>query len=105
MKPMSAIQKWETLSSEVIFEAKQWFRVVKDTVKLPNGRIVDDYYRIEAPEYVLICARSQDGKILIERQYKHGLGKITTTFPAGFVDKDEMPLDAAKRELLEETGY
>ncbi len=105
MGPVRTVQKWETLSSTVAFEAKHWFRVVKDTVKLPSGRIVDDYYRIEAPEYILIYAKSDDGKILVERQYKHGLGKITTTFPAGFVDKGETPLVAAKRELLEETGY
>ena len=105
MKSSVSIQQWKTLSSEVVFEAKHWFKVIQDTVKLPNNRIVDDYYRIEALDYVLIYARSNNGKVLIERQYKHGLGKITTTFPAGFIDKNEQPLSAAKRELLEETGF
>jgi ADP-ribose pyrophosphatase len=105
MNLKAPIQQWKTLSSNVVFEAKQWFRIIQDTVELPNSRIVDDYYRIEAPDYVLIYAKSNEGKVLVERQYKHGLGKITTTFPAGFIDKGEQPLIAAKRELLEETGY
>jgi ADP-ribose pyrophosphatase len=105
MKSKVSIQQWKTLSSNVVFEAKHWFKIIQDTIKLPNNRIVDDYYRIEASDYVLIYARSKEDKVLIERQYKHGLGKITTTFPAGFIDKGEQPLKAAKRELLEETGF
>ncbi len=105
MKSKVSIGKWKTLSSSVVFEAKEWFKIIQDTVKLPNDRIVDDYYRIEAMDYVLIYAKSNESKVLVERQYKHGLGKITTTFPAGFIDKGEQPLIAAKRELLEETGY
>jgi ADP-ribose pyrophosphatase len=105
MNSTISIQPWKTVSSQVVFEAKHWFKVLQDTVQLPNNRIVDDYYRIEGPDYVLIYAKTNENKVLIERQYKHGLGKITTTFPAGFVDKGEQPLHAAKRELLEETGF
>ncbi|MCG6534960.1 MAG: NUDIX hydrolase [Syntrophales bacterium LBB04] len=105
MRRNTKLQKWETLSSEVVYRAQHWFTIVKDVVKLPNDRIVEDYYRIEAPEYILIYAKSHDGKVLVERQYKHGIGSITTTFPAGFIDDDESPLDAAKRELIEETGF
>jgi ADP-ribose pyrophosphatase len=99
------IQAWQTLSREVVFEAKHWFRIMKDTIKLPSGRIVDDYFRIEGGEYVLIYARSKEGKVLVEKHYKHGLGEITVTFPAGFVEQGETPLTAAKRELFEETGF
>jgi len=105
MKTENNIQRWERLSSEVVFETEHWFKVIKDKVKLPSTRIVDDYYLIEAPEYVLIYAKSNDEHIFVERQYKYGLEKITVTFPAGFVDKGELPLSAAKRELLEETGF
>jgi ADP-ribose pyrophosphatase len=105
MKSNVPIKEWKTISSSVVFEASPWFKIIQDTVELPNNRIVDDYYRIEARDYVLIYARSNEGKVLVERQYKHGLGKITNTFPAGFVDKGEKPLNAAKRELLEETGF
>ena len=105
MSEKTPITPWKTISSREVFKADHWFTVVRDTVRLPNGRMVDDYFRIEAPDYVLIYAKSDDHKVLVERQYKHGLGKITTTFPAGFIDKGEQPLEAAKRELLEETGF
>ncbi len=101
----STAKRWETLSSKVVFEAKHWFRVVQDTVRLPSNRVVDDFFRIEARAGILIYAELSDGKVLIERQYKHGLGKVTFTFPAGYIDADETPLAAAQRELVEETGY
>jgi ADP-ribose pyrophosphatase len=105
MKSNALIKAWKTISSSVVFEANPWLKIIQDTVELPNKRIVDDYYRIETQDYVLIYAKSNEGKVLVERQYKHGLGKTTITFPAGFIDKDEKPLHAAQRELLEETGF
>lgn len=99
------MRPWKTLATKAVFDAKPWFRVFQDTVQLPTGRTVDDYYRIEGSEFALVIAWSDDGKVLVERQYKHGLGRVTTTFPAGFIDDGETPLSAAKRELLEETGF
>jgi ADP-ribose pyrophosphatase len=104
MKSNALIKAWKTISSSVVFEANPWLKIIQDTVELPNKRIVDDYYRIETQDYVLIYAKSNEGKVLVERQYKHGLGKTTITFPAGFIDKDEKPLHAAQRELLQEHG-
>lgn len=96
---------WHTESSRTILDLPPWFSVVKDTIKLPNGRIVNDYYRIEAADYVLISARRDDGCILMEQHYKQCLGRFILTSPAGGVDDGELPLEAARRELLEETGY
>lgn len=62
-------------------------------------------YRIEGGVYVLVFARAADGNVLMIRQYKRGLGAVTITFPAGDVDHGEAPLQVAKRELVEETGY
>lgn len=96
---------WRTESSRTILNSQPWFSVIEDTVKLPSGRVVNDYYRIEAMDYVLISARRDDGCLLMERHYKQCLGRVILTSPAGGVDNGETPLVAAQRELLEETGF
>ena len=99
------VMKWDTVESRVVFSADPWVKVHIDVVRLPAGRIVDDYFRVELPEYVMIYAQREDGKVLIERMYKHAIGDVSLVLPTGCIEKDEDPLDAAKRELLEETGY
>lgn len=102
---MPAPAPWHTESSRTILDLKPWFSVVEDTVRLPSGKVVNDYYRIEAPDYVIISAQRDDGCILLERHFKQCLGRVILTSPAGSVDEGETPLEAAQRELLEETGY
>jgi len=102
---LNAPAPWHTESSRTILDLPPWFSVIEDTVRLPSGRVVNDFYRIEAPDYVLISARRDDGYILMERHYKQCLGRVILTSPAGAVDEGETPLEAAQRELLEETGF
>ena len=72
---------------------------------LPDGRIIDDYYQIELPEYAVVFARTAEGAVVMERLYKHGTRRIILALPAGYLEPGEAPLEGAKRELLEETGY
>lgn len=74
-------------------------------VRLPNGVEVPDFYITEAPDWVNVIAITTEGKFIIEEQYRHGIQKVCFELCAGMVDEGETPLEAAKRELLEETGY
>lgn len=96
---------WQNISSRALLILSPWLTVIEDTLRLPNGRIVNDFYRIDAPDYVLIFAKDANEGILMERHYKHCIGRIILTCPAGGIEAGETPIKAAKRELFEETGY
>jgi ADP-ribose pyrophosphatase len=96
---------WHTVSSKILLDLPPWFSIVQDSIRLPSGKVVPDFYRIEAPDCVLITARREDGCILLERLFKQGTGRVILTSPAGAIEKGESPLEAAQRELYEETGY
>lgn len=96
--------KWETVSSEYLFR-RPWLTVRHDQVRLPDGRINPEFYVLEYPDWVNVIAVTEDGEFVMERQYRHGLGKTCYEIPAGVMEKGETPLEAAQRELQEETGY
>lgn len=99
---MSNIKKWE-LISEVDVSPSKWFPLFKDTVKLSDGKIVDDYYVSKLGNVAMILAITIDRKLLFVRQYKHGVQEITLELPAGRIGK-KTPDQAAIDELEEETG-
>ncbi len=98
------MKKWEKLSSELVFNHK-WFKVQRDTVKLPMGRIVDDYFMWPQGDVVLVVPLTKDNEIVLVQQYKHAAAEIVIEVPAGMLNKDEKPKLGARRELEEETGY
>ncbi len=99
------LKPWQVLDSREVFQAPPYIRVFRQKVRLPNGRVVDDYHQIRLTDFVMVVASTPDGRVLIERQYKHGIGEVTLVVPAGTLSPGEEPLAAAQRELLEETGY
>ena len=98
------MKPWKLLSSEFLVDAP-WLKVAKETCELPNGKVIDDFYTLWQPDWVLILARTKEGKWVMTEQYRHGTGKIALEFPAGIIDKGETPEEAAIRELQEECGY
>ena len=104
MDTINEDKKWKILSTEYLVQ-RPWLTARRDVAELPDGRINHEYYVLEYPDWVNIIAITKDGKIVMERQYRHALGKTCYELPCGVIEKGETPLEAAKRELLEETGF
>lgn len=104
MTERSKVQPWEVIESTMALD-ERWFPVRRDKVRLPSGKVVDDFFIWEAPHIVTVVPLTEDNRFVLCHQYRHGIQQVTWQFPAGAMDKGEEPLDAAKRELLEETGY
>ena len=96
--------KWRVLRSEYLFK-RPWLTARKDEVQLPDGRINPEYYILEYPDWVNVIAFTKDGQMILERQYRHALGRTNYELPCGVMEQGEEPLEAIKRELLEETGF
>lgn len=98
-------RKWVTRSSEVVYGARPWLEISREEIELPSGRTLTDFHRVWITDYAILCAETDDGQILLGRIYKHGIGEVSLIFPGGGISEGEDPLVAAKRELLEETGF
>jgi ADP-ribose pyrophosphatase len=96
---------WQVLESRLIHDGSPWIRVFQDTIQTGSGRVVDDFQRIEASDFVLVFARGPDGRAILLRQWRQGPRRFAFSFPGGHVEFGESPAVAALRELTEETGY
>ena len=98
------IKDWKVLESEYLVR-RPWLTARRDRLELPDGRIIPEYYVLEYPDWVNVIAITKDGQFVMERQYRHAARKISLELPCGVMEEGETPLEAAQRELLEETGF
>ena len=111
--------KWKPVSTEHVVQDK-WIDFRRMAFELPDGTVFSPYYNFSRRSYVVIVASDEESRYLCVRQYRHGIGEVTTEFVAGGIECDtdreyltkqdtitsrEDALEAAKRELEEETGY
>ncbi|MBR2114357.1 MAG: NUDIX hydrolase [Prevotella sp.] len=95
---------WKILHSKYLIK-RPWLTARLDKLELPDGRIVPEYYVLEYPDWVNVIAITKNGLFVMERQYRHAAGCTCFELPCGVMEEGETPLEAAKRELAEETGY
>lgn len=96
---------WKKISSKYVLDSK-WLKVRQDSVELPNGKVMDDYFIIENKNVSLIVAINNKNEIILKSEYRYPINKDLIELPGGTFELDENnPLEVAKRELLEETGY
>lgn len=114
---MSENLEWEEVKCEHIVK-DQWIDIRRSAYRFPDGNVFEPYYSYSRRDYVVIVASDEEGNYICVRQYRHGIRKVTTEFPAGGIERSdgkeyggsqdisaEDALEAAKRELLEETGH
>lgn len=96
---------WKTIESETLIDDYH-VTVRKDTVQLPDGAVIPDFYTVTIPDAAMVAAITTEGKILLKTEFRYAIGDEVIECPAGMFEKDETdPMAVAKRELLEETGY
>ena len=94
-----SIRPWKVVETSYF---RPRFRV--DKCELPNGNFLDATI-LEFNAWANIVALTRDGQVVLVRQYRHGVCDVLLEFPGGVVERGEDPVEGAKRELLEETGY
>lgn len=98
------MSRWKVLSSRYVLQLP-WFKLRVDRVQTGRGVVLDDYPIIESRDWVCVVTVTREQEAVLVQQYRHGAEQVTLEFVAGGVDPGEDPLAAARRELLEETGY
>jgi ADP-ribose pyrophosphatase len=96
---------WKVLEARRVFESRPWIAVDEQRIELPDGRVVESYFRVHLRPWVVMAVLTPDLRLIVNRSYRHGPERVVFGLPGGLLDEGEGQAEAARRELLEETGY
>ena len=104
MRDFAPLRAWQVLT-DISLISQRWLEVREQRVRLANGHEIDSFHLIQGPSWAGVLCLTADQQVVLVRQYRHGLGGASLELPAGVIEPSEAPLDAAHRELREETGF
>jgi ADP-ribose diphosphatase len=99
------MRPWRTLARRTLLSRPPWMEIGEERVGLPDGREVGGFLWIRTRDFVAMVAVTEADEVVLVRSYKHGPRTVSLAVPAGYLERGEEPIAAAKRELQEETGY
>jgi 8-oxo-dGTP pyrophosphatase MutT (NUDIX family) len=97
-------KRWRTLSSRNLIE-RWWMTLRVDHILMPGGAEMEEFHVAEYPDWACVLPITSDGRVVLIEQYRYGIDRLCLELPAGVVGEGEDPAAAARRELLEETGF
>ncbi|HEX2670357.1 MAG TPA: NUDIX hydrolase [Polyangiaceae bacterium] len=104
MRDFAPLPAWQVLSDTALV-SQHWLEVREQRVRLANGHEIDRFHLIRGPHWAGVLCLTPEREVVMVRQYRHGFGAPSLELPAGVVEPGEEPIEGARRELREETGF